>query len=164
MGNRVRCLQSHEWRLYRCLRLRALNESPDAFGTLYEDAVVRGDPDWAERLSSEARSRELPLVGLVDDQPAGLLWASLDADGALVTLYQMWVAPEHRGIGLSRQLLARAIEWARARGASRVELGVTDRSAVARALYESVGFEALGEARPLPERAHLGHLRMRLDM
>ena len=52
----------------------------------------------------------------------------------------MSVASSHRGKGIGRALIARAIDHASARGLSRIELTVHVDNAIARTLYESVGF------------------------
>jgi len=46
----------HEWRIYRDLRLRALADSPDAFGSTFERERDRPDAEWADRLARAHRS------------------------------------------------------------------------------------------------------------
>jgi ribosomal protein S18 acetylase RimI-like enzyme len=55
-------------------------------------------------------------------------------------LEEFYVAPEHRGRGLGRALLERVLEFARGRGAGRIDLGTAVDDRAARALYESLGF------------------------
>ena len=55
-------------------------------------------------------------------------------------LEELYVAPDHRGQGLGRALLERALEFARERGAGRIDLGTAVDDRAARALYESLGF------------------------
>jgi hypothetical protein len=70
----VRRFAPHEWRLYRDLRLRALRESPDAFGSTFAREAERTDDEWAARLSAGAVSpRDLPLVAEISGTPSGLL-------------------------------------------------------------------------------------------
>jgi hypothetical protein len=38
----IRPIESHEWRMYRDLRLRSLTDSPDAFGTTLAQPVEPG--------------------------------------------------------------------------------------------------------------------------
>lgn len=52
------------------------------------------------------------------------------------------VAPSVRGQGWGRRLLLLTLDYARAQGVSRVQLGVLASNASARRLYESVGFVA----------------------
>ena len=61
----VRCFATHEWRDYRCLRLEALADSPDAFRTTSAEALERTDADWAGQLAGGVESPvDLPLVAL----------------------------------------------------------------------------------------------------
>ncbi len=147
----VRRFTPDEWGLYRDLRLRALQDAPDAFGSTYAHECQRADADWRTRLADgAASSRELPLVAEVDGEPCGLAWARLpDEEPAVAHLYQMWVAPERRGHGVGRALLDMAVEWARASGAHAMRLDVTVSNSPAVELYERAGFRPVGNPKPL---------------
>ena len=71
----VRVFGSHEWHVYRDLRLRALTDSPDAFGSTLSQEQRRGDEEWSARLAGGAASgKDLPLVAEVSSKPVGLAW------------------------------------------------------------------------------------------
>ena len=161
----VRAFRADEWREYRALRLRALAEAPDAFMTTLADAAARPDDAWQARLAGAEHGKELPLVAERGGQPAGLCWGALDADDpTLAHLYQMWVAPEHRGAGVGRALLARAIEWARARGARRMVLDVTCGDTPARRLYDAAGFIPAAPPEAIRPGSDVMVQPMRLDL
>lgn len=153
----VRRIEPSDWRAYRDLRLRALQEAPDAFGSTY--TLERGRPDalWASRLSDAVSSdRDAPLFALDGDRICGLAWCKLDAqDPATAHLFQMWVAPESRGHGAGGVLLKAALDWARHVGARRVRLGVTVGDSPATRLYARHGFVEVGEPEPLREGSPL---------
>jgi ribosomal protein S18 acetylase RimI-like enzyme len=65
---------------------------------------------------------------------------SLYEPGPDACLEELWVRPAARGAGLGRALLDAAMERARDRGATRIELNTSTGDVAARALYESVGF------------------------
>jgi hypothetical protein len=70
---RIRTFVPHEWSTYRDLRLRALADSPDAFGSTLAEEQDRSDAEWSRRLASGADSRSnLPLVAEVRGEPIGL--------------------------------------------------------------------------------------------
>src|SRR5215468_479130 len=144
----VRPFASSEWATYRELRLRALEESPDSFGSTLAVEGSLPQENWARHLAAAAQSgSDLPLIAEAGGTPAGLTWAKVDAsDASLVNLYQMWVAPEFRDRGLGRMLLRAALEWARARKASRVHLSVTCSNTPAVRLYTSEGFQPSGQS------------------
>jgi ribosomal protein S18 acetylase RimI-like enzyme len=55
-------------------------------------------------------------------------------------LAELYVVPDRRGEGLGRALMETAIELARAKGATHMDLGTSEDDVAARALYESLGF------------------------
>ncbi len=57
-------------------------------------------------------------------------------------IYDIWVAPDHRGKGIGKFLVDWASEWARRRGYRKIKLEVAETNARARHLYESVGYRA----------------------
>ena len=160
----VRRFAPDEWELYRSLRLAALAESPDAFGSTLAHERVRADADWASRLSrGSTSSRDLPLVAEVNGEPSGLAWVRLGDDhGNVAHLYQMWVAPAKRSQGVGRALLDAAIAWARGIGAQALVLDVTTGNTVAAQLYHAAGFVATGSEKPLRPGSALRSRAMRL--
>ena len=133
----IRPFEAEEWSLYRDLRLRALQDSPDAFGSTYAAESGRADEDWAQRLARGTSSPdELPLVAECSGEPCGLAWVRIDGSApAVAHLYQMWVSDKHRRRGVGRALLDAAAAWARAVGARSLELDVTCSNEAAVRLY-----------------------------
>ena len=162
----MRRLGAHEWPLYRALRLRALEESPDAFGSTLAEEERRSDQDWAWRLNLGATSsRDLPLVAQLAGEPAGLAWVKADAhEPSRVNLFQVWVAPECRGHGVAGALLDATLGWARDRGARAMQLGVVCGNEAARRLYERAGFRDLGEPEPQRPGSSRMEQMMRLEL
>lgn len=157
----IRPLAAAEWPIWRALRLRALADSPDAFGATLADAQARTDKTWQALLARTVASADhLPLVAEVDGQLAGLTWAQVE--GGIATVYQVWVAPEFRGRGIAQALLERAVAWARERGAAAVELDVTVGDTPAVRLYRRMGFVETGAAVPMASRDGLLEQAMRL--
>lgn len=142
----------------RAVRLRSLEDAPDAFGTRHADAAGWPPSRWVEQLAELAT-----FVAVVDGQDAGLARGgahSERADGAI--LLSMWVAPEARGRGVGEALIDAVADWARTRGFRRLFLDVADRNDAAIALYARKGFEPTGERGHLPPpREHVTeHERM----
>ena len=163
----IRPLAPTEWPAWRALRLRALEDSPDAFAATLADARARADETWQALLAETvASAQHLPLVAMMREEAAGLAWARHEA--GVVTLYQVWVAPERRGRGIAHALLLEAIGWARAQGAQAVELDVTVGDTPAVRLYKRMGFEEVGAPVPMADRsgrrAGLAEQAMRLRL
>jgi ribosomal protein S18 acetylase RimI-like enzyme len=146
----VRRMAPSDWRRYREVRLRALQDDPDAFGTLYADVVDNPDEFWRARLSNLSADHDLPLFAEMGGAVAGLAWGRIErSDRHRAYLFQMWVAPEHRGHGVGRALVDAVAAWAASRGARSLELTVTCGNTAAIRLYESAGFQAIGIPEPM---------------
>jgi ribosomal protein S18 acetylase RimI-like enzyme len=147
----VRPLRSDEWPLYREVRLRALRDSPDAYGSILDLEAALSNDEWAARLARGVDSAsELPMIAECDGAPCGLAWVRLDDDAPdTAHLYQMWVADDQRRRGVGRALVDAAAAWARVMGAQQLELDVTCNNDAAVRLYEGSGFVTYGEPRPL---------------
>jgi GNAT superfamily N-acetyltransferase len=147
----IRTLAPGEWRTYRHLRLRALADSPDAFGRTLAEDEQRPDVEWAKRLASATDRRwNLPVIAEAGGKPVGLAWGRIEEPSPeTASLYQMWVAPEHRGTGAGRMLLEAVVAWAREAGARQLALGVTCGDTPAMRLYACAGFKPVGEPQPL---------------
>lgn len=162
----VRRLQADEWQAYRAIRLRALADAPDAFGSTLAAEQVLPDETWAARVAKSAESGiDCALVAEESGVFVGLLWAKVDAQEAdRVNLFQMWVAPEARGRGVAAALLDQALGWIRERGTRVVHLGVNDANGGALRLYGRAGFRAIGAPYPMREGAPHMEQEMRLDL
>jgi GNAT superfamily N-acetyltransferase len=91
----------------RALRVQALKESPDAFGSTVADALRRTDTDWEEQVAN------LPTF----------VWSENDADMEMVRvaphmedgragyLISLWVAPGARGRGIGAALANATSGW-----------------------------------------------------
>ena len=123
----IRRFASHEWRMYRDLRLRSLADSPDAFVTTLAQAQERSEEEWSTQLVSGAASKsDLPLLAELDGQPSGLAWVRIDSSKEETAhLYQMWVAPDCRRFGAGRMLLDAGIIWAQSANVRYLALDVT---------------------------------------
>ena len=149
----IRTLHPDDWSIYRDLRLRALADAPQAFGSTFAEESQRTDDVWAARLAAPALGSHLqgwPFAVEVDGTPAGLAWVKME--GAHASIYQVWVAPEARGRGVGAALLDAAITWARARKATEVRLDVTAGDGAAARLYRRMGFVDVGAPVPMPGR------------
>lgn len=162
----VRKFETAESSAYRSLRLSALEESPDAFGSTLGAEQLRTAEEWASRLQIGCDSGlDLPLIAQVGTTAAGLAWGKVDrSDNTIVHLYQMWVAPEFRGRGVARLLLRTIVAWAASLQARSVHLGVVCRESSAMRLYASEGFVPFGQVEPLRHGSELLTQSMRFQI
>ncbi|GLZ89123.1 hypothetical protein Pres01_51740 [Metapseudomonas resinovorans] len=162
----VRSIASSEWRDYRDVRLRALLDSPDAFGSTYDIEVTRPDDVWSARINSTISSgTDRALFAFNCEQICGLAWCKLSAsEPGVADLFQMWVAPASRGFGVGGALLKEALAWAASVNAHRVRLGVTAADSPAMRLYKAHGFRPVGALEPLREGSSLMAQTMELEL
>lgn len=153
----INTLEPSLWKQHKTLRLLSLQDSPDAFGSTYEAERIQSDSAWEQRIATALTLPEnKAFIAYQHQQACGLLWCKLAAnDATSATLFQMWVAPAQRGLGISKQLLEAAIQWVRATGRQRIELGVTQTNTAAIHLYKRYGFIPVGEPSALREGSPL---------
>ncbi|MCY1513010.1 Mycothiol acetyltransferase [compost metagenome] len=130
----------------RQLRLDALVETPESFGSSYEEEHTLTLEDiraWIAPVDDGA------MFGVFDGEAlAGIVGVARQRK--LKTrhkahIWSMYVAPAQRGRGLARLLMQAAIAHAGAmRGIRYVQLSVTSNNAAATALYAGLGFAEYG--------------------
>ena len=137
-----------DWARVRTLRLRALEDAPDAFGTTLAEDRARPLGDWRARLEDESH---VTFVARIEDADVGLAAGSFyEGLARTAGLFGMWVAPSARGCGVGRALVDAVVAWARALEYERIVLDVGDDNAAAIRLYESRGFQPTGVTGSLP--------------
>ncbi|QNN53327.1 GNAT family N-acetyltransferase [Nocardioides mesophilus] len=144
----IREATGEDWPLWRELRLRALGESPGAFGSTYERELAFTEAAWRGRLDGVAGPAVLATIG---SRTVGMGAGFRDLPGWLHVV-AMWTEPELRGAGVGTAVLAWLADWAD-RNQLRLHLDVAQSNPRARQVYERAGFVATGEIRPLRDGA-----------
>jgi RimJ/RimL family protein N-acetyltransferase len=143
----IRRLGAEQWATLREVRLRALADSPEAFGSTYAREADFDEAKWRERLATGAwfvagdpdtDSDTDAVVGVAAGFPA-------PEEPPRRHLLAMWVAPHARGSATATDLVGAVLEWARADGALEVTLGVFLGNERALALYAKCGFVRTGQ-------------------
>ena len=102
-------LHADEWRDWRGLRLAALKESPDAFGSTFEE--WSGPRDTEQRWRGYFEERGVNIVAELDGERVGLVRAAPLVDDSEVELMSLWVDPAARGLGIGSELIAAVARW-----------------------------------------------------
>jgi GNAT superfamily N-acetyltransferase len=162
-GFAVERMRSDDWERVRRVRLRALTDTPDAFGSTLATEFARPPEGWRARLADLASAT---FVATEDREDVGLIVGSrYEGSPGTAGLFAMWVQPERRGRGIAQALVRAVIAWARAAGYARLLLDVGDWNAAAIRLYERMGFTPTGVTGFLsPERAHVLEHQRALDL
>jgi len=147
----------------RSIRLRALKDSPNSFGSTFEAETAFTQEDWRGRLE---RSDAVTFVASEESDDIGMVRGVGDPEyPGEAFLVSMWVAPEARGRRVGESLGQAVIDWARSKGYRAVRLDVADHNAAAQRLYERMGFVPTGIIGTLPPpRTHITEHERRLDL
>jgi len=146
---------------FRKIRLASLWESPEAFGSTYQQMASLPSEAWHEQL------RNLPtFVAVQDGQDAGVIRSVMDpGQPDTAHLISMWVAPEARGHGIGGALVDAVADWARSQGLKQLVLDVIEDNEPAIALYRRKGFKPTGESNAFPPpREHIVEIRMAMSL
>lgn len=136
---------------FKAVRLRALRESPSAFGSTYARESQLSDADWLKRAADWSSDRSVGYLAMDGLTTCGIAAAFLnERDPLKADLISMWVAPTHRRSGIGRLLIGAIHTWARARGAYTLQLMVTSSNKTAIEFYERNGFSMTGNTEPYP--------------
>ena len=145
----ITTLPEVSWAELRALRLRALQEEPQAFAQSYEDARAAPDELWQERLREAIDGTSWLVCARRDGQLVGMVGAfQSDEDRAQhrATVFGTYVEAAARGAGIGQRLLAALLARLAATGAVRgVHLTVNTEQAAAVRLYQAAGFRIVGE-------------------
>ena len=151
----VRATTMADWQALREIRLQALLDAPDAFGSTHAREAAFGEDEWRQRASRDGSF----IAFLPEVCPAGLGGGYLAAP-EVVELIGMFVRPQARGRGVGKAVIDAVAGWATQQGASTVHLWVTETNKGARMLYERCGFTVTAVRQPLPSNPALGEIGM----
>ncbi len=141
-------LPPNQWQHYRQIRLEALQTAPQAFTTTYAEMVDQPAAFWQERLAKvEAGAGNWLWFARSGERMVGMMGAYLPEGSSQAVIVSVYVAPEFRGTGVSRALMAALLsELGQMQGIRTLELSVTQGQAAALGLYKHFGFEIVQES------------------
>lgn len=136
-------LTSDQWQIYQQLRLEALQNDPQAFGSSYQDALKKTETDWRSRLEDANQGRGSWLLFAGDKQSLlGMIAAVLDNEQEnTAIILSVYVTPQARGKGISKKLMAAILDAIKADGVKKAWLEVNTEQLPALHLYQRFGFE-----------------------
>lgn len=140
----IRRLGSADWATFRSVRLAALRDAPEAFGSTARDAEQLDEAEWRRRVEGRAL-----FLAQVARQHAGLAAGIAGDLSGEAELISMWVAPAWRGQGVGDRLVEAVLAWAAGERYATVRLWVADGNARAERLYARHGFASTGRKQPM---------------
>jgi ribosomal protein S18 acetylase RimI-like enzyme len=147
----------------RSIRLQALQEAAESFGSTFDTEVNFTQENWQRRLE---RSDAVTFVASEEGDDIGTVVGVADPEHpGEAALVAMWVAPETRGRRVGEALVQAVIDWARSEGYKAVRLAVADHNASAQRLYDRTGFVPTRTVDTFPPpRTHITQHERRLEL
>ena len=142
---KLRVLVRTDLDAFREIRLNALKNNPESFGSSYEEELAFSNAKFIKRLENEnARSfgafENEELLGFCT-----LMFQPRKKMNHRADIYSMYVEPHMRKKGIGRMLATKAIETAcENRKVEQIYLTVVSTNESAKALYKSLGFKIFG--------------------
>lgn len=144
------------WKVYKDIRLKGLQEDPQAFSRSYEEELAFPDEKWKERANNP-----FGTMAMRNGNPIGTMSAFIsEEDGKRVAnIVGAFVLPEARGKGLGSLLMQRVLEKIdQSSDIDCTRLSVNKDQLAAIRLYEKFGFciisekaEVMGDGRKCTE-------------
>jgi ribosomal protein S18 acetylase RimI-like enzyme len=136
------------WEAYRALRLEALREEPQAFGSSYEENLQLPDTFWQGRLAQAVEGRtSWMLFARQHDHLVGMVGAyqtEAMMSQNIAFVVAVYVTAAARGQGISRHLMLELLDLLKqTTSIRRVRLTVNVAQTEAVRLYERLGFATL---------------------
>jgi GNAT superfamily N-acetyltransferase len=162
----IRTLEPHGVNLHRDIRLQALRDAPDAFGTIASEAEAQPLSHWEDLTRAvTVPGQQAMFLACEGDTVLGCTYGLLDRDRREVgRVGGMWVTSAARRQGVGRALLQAVMAWARGRHLQRLELWAPAHSPAAVALYQQAGFRETGQRKPLPTIPALQIIEMACEL
>ena len=146
---------------YKAVRLRALKDTPSAFGSTYLRESMFTDEEWDKRAGNLNGERAVGYLAFDGEEYCGIAMCFLDkVDLMKAHLLSMWVASENRRSGVGRLLVDAIVGWACGRGAHTLQLMVTSNNDSAMEFYRRNGFSFTGRTEPYPNDATVTEYEM----
>jgi len=140
--------------LFKDVRLRALQDTPYAFGSTYAKESQFTELEWIKRVERWNGESGTGFLAMDQGTACGIAGSLLDQnDATRAQLVSMWTAPTHRQRGIGRLLVNDVLNWARRRDARILQLMVTSNNEPAIRFYERLGFTLTGRTEPYPNDA-----------
>jgi ribosomal protein S18 acetylase RimI-like enzyme len=137
----IRRLEIADSALYRDIRLEALRQNPEAFGSTFELESEK-PPSWFETTLGRTEIFGAFLEGTLAGM-AGFITQESSKRAHKGVLWGMYVRPAARNSGLGRRLVESVLLHARER-VEAIQLTVVSENEAARRLYRTLGFIEYG--------------------
>jgi len=134
-----------DWQEYKKIRLDALQNAPQAFGSSYADNREKPDSYWQSRLADAANGNGSWLLFAKENQQlVGMIGAFIEENEPdTASIISVFVTGEARGKKISKMLMSAIITELKNKGIKTAQLTVNTNQLPALNLYKSFGFQVV---------------------
>ena len=160
-----RRIRADEGLRLRALRLRALADSPMAYGSTFAKEESYSETIWHERAArSAAGDKAVTIVAERDNRFVGMATELIadpkTPDQSQPTMVGVFVDGTVRRQGVGVALVKKIADWAQVGGSAHLFVWITSSNEPAIALYRKCGFQLTGATRPNAHTSTLVELEM----
>lgn len=137
----IRLLTKDDWQAWKAIRLEALQNAPEAFGSSYDEEANQSDEEFKSFLNKSTIFGAFighELIGC-----AGFFTLNQIKMRHRGVLYSLYVRPEHRGKGVADRLVETVIDHAKSR-VMQLHVTCVTTNPTALQLYQKHGFITYG--------------------
>jgi len=135
-----------DWRAFKKIRLDALMNNPESFGSSYEEEANKEDKKWKEKFKDTNR---IVFIAFNHKLPIGVALVSYESAERfkhLAHMYSVYIKKEFRGKGISNLLIKSImLSIKRRKNIKKIKLNVVKQQIQAINLYKKFGFKIIGE-------------------
>ena len=155
-------LSPEQWQRYREIRLEALREEPQAFGSAYTDMEQKSPEYWQGRLAEAAQGEKSWLLFAQEgERLIGMIGAFYDETQETARIIAVYVSKAERGVGVGKALMEGILfKISKKIGIRKIALGVNQEQTAAVKLYQRFGFVVTDEKEEMQGdgKKHLGYM------
>ncbi len=134
----IRLLTSADWQLWKTIRLQALKDSPQSFGSSYEETLRCNDQYFKNMLEKNDVFAAFDGGDIIGCVGFSSLKSAKTAHRGMI--WGMYTSLAVRGKGVAKQLMQQVIKHA-ANSVTHLHLHCATGNTAALALYQQLGFE-----------------------
>jgi ribosomal protein S18 acetylase RimI-like enzyme len=136
-----------DWKDFKEIRLAALKEEPQAFGSSYAKEAAYPNSRWQERLRDDESKKGIYLFAKLEGKVIGMVMGGRtdeDKNAHLAHIWGTYVDSTTRRNGVGKELMQRVIEeLSKDVDVQRIRVIVNAEQKPAVKLYESLGFKEI---------------------
>lgn len=135
----IKHLTEKDWRIYKSLRIEALEKFPMSFASTLKEENTLSNKEWQNTLTNSVIFGAFcnsKIIGCCGFSVFKIIKMKHKA-----TIWGMYIQPEYTGLGIADLLLKTAVDYAKNNGIKKIQLACVSYNQRAIRFYQKNGFE-----------------------